>query len=69
MDLVTHRNKEKKGDNVTLLSEGELVAMVNLISLREMLANRLYLQCRMFTVLHCNYLSVTGSINQGFYVN
>lgn len=23
MDLVTHRNKEKKGDNVTLLSEGE----------------------------------------------
>lgn len=23
MDLVTHRNKKKKGDNVTLLSEGE----------------------------------------------
>jgi hypothetical protein len=46
-----------------------LVAMVNLTSLREMLANRLYLQCRMFTVLHCNYLSVTGRINQSFYVN
>lgn len=68
------QEEKRKRDNVTFLSEGEeaencLGCHGKLSSLREMLANRLYLQCSMFTVLHCNYLSMTGRINQSLYVN
>lgn len=76
LDIYGDFEKEKKkgGEIVTFLSKRKrqkiaLVAMVNFQSLREMLANRLYLQCRMFTVLCCNYLSMTGRINQSLYVN
>lgn len=72
--LIHNNNLERRGGIVTFLSERKeaencLGCHGKLPSLREMLANRLYLQCRMFTVLRCNYRSMTGRINQSLYVN